>query len=117
MLDRHIEHYGKAPRQSAADGGYASTANLAQAKALGVRDAFHKNLDHSLLVEADISCAASLPWKAWIHPSRRPTMMPPPSGSRPPTVIADQTPSRTLCLPPRPENTDVYGRKLASFRP
>ena len=29
MLDRHIEHYGKAPRQSAADGGYASTANLA----------------------------------------------------------------------------------------
>ena len=35
MLDRHIEHYGKAPRQSAADGGYASTANLAQAKALG----------------------------------------------------------------------------------
>ena len=43
MLDRHIEHYGKAPRQSAADGGYASTANLAQAKALGVRDvAFHK---------------------------------------------------------------------------
>ena len=34
MLDRHIEHYGKAPRQSAADGGYASTANLAQAKVL-----------------------------------------------------------------------------------
>ncbi len=24
MLDRHIEHYGKAPRQVAADGGYAS---------------------------------------------------------------------------------------------
>jgi IS5 family transposase len=43
MLDRHIEHYGKAPRQSAADGGYASAANLAQAKALGIRDvAFHK---------------------------------------------------------------------------
>jgi IS5 family transposase len=43
MLDRHIAHYGKAPRQSAADGGYASAANLAQAKALGVGDvAFHK---------------------------------------------------------------------------
>ena len=43
MLDRHIAHYGKAPRQSAADGGYASTANLARAKALGVGDvAFHK---------------------------------------------------------------------------
>ena len=35
--------YGKAPRQTAADGGYASTDNLAQAKAMGVRDvAFHK---------------------------------------------------------------------------
>ena len=43
MLDRHIEHYGKAPRQVAADGGYASTANLAQAKEKGVKDvAFHK---------------------------------------------------------------------------
>ena len=43
MLDRHIEHYGKAPRQSAVDGGYASTANLAYAKAKGVEDAaFHK---------------------------------------------------------------------------
>ncbi len=41
MLDRHIEHYGKAPRQAAADGGYASTDNLA--KASGVKDmAFHK---------------------------------------------------------------------------
>lgn len=43
MLDRHIEHYGKAPRQCAVDGGYASTANLATAKAKGVQDAaFHK---------------------------------------------------------------------------
>ena len=43
MLDRHIAHYGKPPRQSAADGGYASTDNLAQAKASGVEDvAFHK---------------------------------------------------------------------------
>ena len=43
MLDRHIQHYGKAPRQVAADGGYASTDNLKQAKEKGVKDvAFHK---------------------------------------------------------------------------
>ena len=43
MLERHIAFYGKAPRQGAADGGYASRNNLNQAKALGVRDmAFHK---------------------------------------------------------------------------
>jgi IS5 family transposase len=33
MLERHIEHYGKSPRQMAADGGYASVANLHAAKA------------------------------------------------------------------------------------
>ena len=43
MLKRHIALYGKAPRQAAADGGFASRDNLAQAKACGVRDmAFHK---------------------------------------------------------------------------
>ena len=43
MLNRHIDFYGEAPRQAAADGGYASRHNLGQAKALGVRDlAFHK---------------------------------------------------------------------------
>ena len=43
MLKRHIALYGKALRQAAADGGYASRDNLAQAKACGVRDmAFHK---------------------------------------------------------------------------
>ena len=43
MLERHIAFYGQAPRQAAADGGYASVHNLNQAKALGVRDmAFHK---------------------------------------------------------------------------
>jgi transposase, IS5 family len=43
MLERHIAFYGKAPRQAVADGGYASRANLNQAKAHGVRDmAFHK---------------------------------------------------------------------------
>ena len=43
MLDRHIEQYGKAPRQMAADGGYASTANLREAKELKVQDVvFHK---------------------------------------------------------------------------
>jgi IS5 family transposase len=43
MLDRHISQYGKAPRQMAADGGYASLANLNEAKARKVKDmAFHK---------------------------------------------------------------------------
>jgi IS5 family transposase len=43
MLERHIAFYGQAPRQAAADGGYASRHNLSQAKAWGVHDmAFHK---------------------------------------------------------------------------
>ena len=43
MLDRHIARTGAAPRQTAADGGYASRANLAAAKARGVAVvAFHK---------------------------------------------------------------------------
>jgi len=43
MLNRHIELYGKAPRQMAADGGYASIENLHAAKARKVKDvAFHK---------------------------------------------------------------------------
>jgi IS5 family transposase len=43
MLERHIAFYGRAPRQVAADGGYANGHNLQQAKARGVRDmAFHK---------------------------------------------------------------------------
>lgn len=43
MLKRHIAIHGKAPRQLAADGGYATRDNLEQAKALGVADmAFHK---------------------------------------------------------------------------
>ena len=43
MLDRHIARASVPPRQTAADGGYASRANLAAAKARGVTDvAFHK---------------------------------------------------------------------------
>ncbi len=43
MLDRHIEQYGKPPRQMAADGGYASRENLHEAKARQVTDVvFHK---------------------------------------------------------------------------
>ena len=43
MLERHIAFYGQAPRQAAADGGFASHANLDEAKARGVSDmAFHK---------------------------------------------------------------------------
>jgi IS5 family transposase len=43
MLLRHIALYGQAPRQAAADGGFATRDNLATAKAWGVSDmAFHK---------------------------------------------------------------------------
>ena len=43
MLERHIAFYGNAPRQAAADGGFATRNNLVAAKAWGVNDmAFHK---------------------------------------------------------------------------
>ncbi len=43
MLERHSAFYGQAPRQAAADGGFASRDNLRRAKSQGVRDmAFHK---------------------------------------------------------------------------
>ena len=43
MIERHAEIYGSMPEQVAFDGGYASKANLADAKALGVDDVvFHK---------------------------------------------------------------------------
>ena len=43
MLDRHIARAGAPPRQTAADGAYASRANLTAAKTRGVADvAFHK---------------------------------------------------------------------------
>ena len=51
MLERHIASHGQPPRQIAGDGGYASAANVTQAKALGVSDvAFHKKSD--LRIEA-----------------------------------------------------------------
>jgi IS5 family transposase len=51
LVERHIAHFGKPPRDLAADGGYASTANLAEAKSLGVVNvAFHKRV--GLTVEA-----------------------------------------------------------------
>lgn len=39
MLERHCEHYGKAPTHAVFDSGYASKKNLEQAKALGVEHA------------------------------------------------------------------------------
>ena len=49
MLERHIGIWGQAPRQAAADGGFASRGNLSQAKAWGVRDmAFHKKVGLSI---------------------------------------------------------------------
>ncbi len=43
MLKRQQEIYNRVPRQTAADGGYASQDNLAEAKAMGIKDvAFNK---------------------------------------------------------------------------
>jgi IS5 family transposase len=43
MIERHVEHYGKAPRQAVFDGGFASKDNVASIKKLGVEDvAFSK---------------------------------------------------------------------------
>ncbi len=43
MIERQIDIYGRAPRQAAFDGGFASKENLKDIKALGVKDvAFHK---------------------------------------------------------------------------
>lgn len=43
MVQRQKEIYGRVPRQTVVDGGYASSDNLLEAKALGVKDAaFHK---------------------------------------------------------------------------
>ena len=51
MVERHIALYGCAPRQVAADGGYASTGNVQAAKAKGIKDvAFHKK--RGLTIEA-----------------------------------------------------------------
>ncbi len=38
MLERQREIYGRVPRQASLDGGYASRANLSDAKAMGVKD-------------------------------------------------------------------------------
>jgi IS5 family transposase len=59
MLERHIAIYGEAPRQAAADGGYANRHNLTQAKALGVTDmAFHKKA--GLRIEDMVKSAGSI---------------------------------------------------------
>ena len=43
MLERHVARYGAAPSHAAFDGGYATKANLADARTLGVAHAvFHK---------------------------------------------------------------------------
>jgi IS5 family transposase len=45
MLERHRLHYDQVPKQLAADGGYASRANLEAAKDMGVEQvAFHKRV-------------------------------------------------------------------------
>lgn len=50
LLDRQKRFYGKAPRQTAADGGFASLDNLSRAKIMGVKDvSFSKKRGLSVL--------------------------------------------------------------------
>jgi IS5 family transposase len=106
MLKRHIAFYRQAPRQTAADGGFASRDNLAQAKALGVHDAaFHKKSGLRIMdmvksnwvyrklrnfragIEADISCLK--PPTVWLAVfGAGSTTSRPMSGPRPsPTIL------------------------------
>ena len=59
MLRRHVKNYGEPPQRVAFDGGYASRANLADAKELGVEHVmFHKKRG---LQQADMTPSA------WIY--------------------------------------------------
>jgi hypothetical protein len=63
MLDRQIARCGAPPRQTAADGGYASRDNLKQAKARGVQDvAFHKKCGIAV---------ANMVKSPWVYPRLR----------------------------------------------
>src|SRR5216683_906652 len=81
MLDRHIARSGRAPRQTAADGGYASRANLTAAKARGIAIAdmvkspwvYRRLRNFRTGIEAGISCfkraygAARCTWRGLDH--------------------------------------------------
>ncbi len=92
MLERHKENYGEVPRQCSVDGGYASIANLEQAKLFGVKDAafskkkglavedmakskwVYRQLKHFRAgIESNISCLkrayglTRCTWKGWEH--------------------------------------------------
>ncbi len=80
MLKRHIAIYREAPRQTSADGGFASRDSLAQAKDLGVHDAAftrkpgcrHRPVQKQL----GLSQATQLPGRHRSRPSvRRPRSM------------------------------------------
>ncbi len=60
MLERHINRYGRAPNNLATDGGYAMQENLAQAKALGVKNvAFHKKRGIEIEAMTSTRCTTS----------------------------------------------------------
>src|SRR5262245_24926766 len=83
MLDRHIARTGAPPRQTAADGGYASRANLAAAKARGVADvAFHRSAASPLprwsrALGSTVVCATSAPASRRQSPASSARMAPP----------------------------------------
>jgi transposase, IS5 family len=66
MLDRHIARTGVPPRQTAADGGDASRANLAGAKQRGVTDvAFHKKC--GIAVADMVKSPADMVKSPWVY--------------------------------------------------
>ena len=59
MLERHVARYGAAPTHAAFDGGYATKANLAAAKELGVA--------HAVLHRKSGLRAGDMTPSAWVY--------------------------------------------------
>ncbi len=59
MLERHIEHYGAVPSRVAFDGGYASRANLKDAKELGI--------EHVVFNKKRGLKVADMPPSSWLY--------------------------------------------------
>jgi transposase, IS5 family len=70
MIERHIEIYGRPPRQACFDGGFASRANLDQIKELEVRDvvfAKSKGIDIHEMASSEASFRALRRFRAGIE--------------------------------------------------
>ncbi|USE35211.1 hypothetical protein [Endozoicomonas sp. SCSIO W0465] len=47
MMERQKEIYGRVPRQTSGDGGYACRANLEKAKTMGISDVAFNNSSYA----------------------------------------------------------------------